>query len=311
MLHLKILHSIISVSPTIVLSFSVQIMLASISRFATNTKKSNMPNPFAKKLPLPNVKHVIVTASCKGGVGKSTVALNTARALAKEGCNVGLFDADIYGPSVPTMTLTTDGALTMTQEDKFLPVFVNGIETVSIGNAIKKESALMWKGPAVGGLISQLLKDSLWSDLDYLIIDTPPGTGDVHLALHDTIPIDGAILVTSPQNVAYADVIRNVDMFKKMRIPVLGLVTNLDGFVCPCCGEVTKIFNGTKSQDLASENHYELLGSIPIDPTIALAADNGFPAIDANPDSAYAKVFTKIAKKIMEKVPKNSIPKNT
>lgn len=283
-------------------------MLSSVIRYAT--KKSKGPNPFAKKLPLPNVKHIILAASCKGGVGKSTVALNTARALAKEGCSVGLFDADIYGPSVPTMTLTTEGALTMTQEEKFLPVFVNGIETVSVGNAIKKDAALLWKGPAVGGLIQQLLKDSLWSDLDYLIVDTPPGTGDVHLAIHDTVPIDGAILVTSPQDVAYSDVVRNVDMFNKMRIPVLGLVKNLDGFVCPCCGEVTSIFKGDKITQMAKENKYEIIGSIPIDPAIATAADNGFPAIDAAPDSAYAKVFTKIAKKIMEKVPKDSKPKS-
>ncbi|EAY22876.1 mrp, putative [Trichomonas vaginalis G3] len=283
-------------------------MLSQVGRFFAEAKA---PNPFARKVPPQNVKHIILAASCKGGVGKSTVAMNTAIALTKQGMRVGLFDADLYGPSVPTMTLTSDSSLVMTQENKFLPVYVNGLETVSIGNAVKKEDALLWKGPAVGGLITQLLKDSLWSELDYLIIDTPPGTGDVHLALYDAVPIDGAILVTSPQNVAMADVIRNVDMFKKMRIPVLGLVRNFDGFVCPCCGEVTKIFQGQKADEMAKENKYEVLGSIPIDPAIAKAADSGIPAIDQAPDSAYAKVFQNIAKKIIEKVPKDSKPRGT
>ena len=282
-------------------------MLASFVRFS---KKLQGNNPFAKKLPIPNIKHIILTASCKGGVGKSTVALNTACALAKEGCSVGLFDADIYGPSVPTMTLTTEGALQMTHEDKFLPVFVNGIECVSLGNAISKESALMWRGPVVSGVIEQLLKQSLWSNLDYLIIDTPPGTGDVHLSLFQAVPIDGAVLVSAPQNVVQADVIRSVSMFNTMKIPILGVVKNFDGFVCPCCGEVTKIFKGTDDQ-MPPEYKNNIIGSIPIDPTIALASDNGFPAIDANPDSAYSKVFKEIAQTIMKKVPKDSKPKGS
>lgn len=275
-------------------------MLGAVRRYFADAKA---PNPFAKKLPLPNVSKIIMTASCKGGVGKSTVALNTAYSLSKAGYSVGLFDADIYGPSIPTMTCTLEGALQMTQEEKFLPVEVNGVECVSVGNAVGKEAALMWKGPAVGGLISQLLKNSLWSKLDYLIIDTPPGTGDVQISLHDTVPIDGAIMVTTPQNVAMADVIRNIDMFKKMRIPILGLVTNMDGFVCPCCQEVTKIFDGNLAEKMAKDNKIDIIGSIPIVNTIAEAADMGIPACLHDPNSVYSKVFADVAKKIIEKVP--------
>jgi len=262
------------------------------------------PNPFAKKLPIPNVGRIVLTTSCKGGVGKSTVALNTAIALAKAGHRVGLLDADVYGPSIPTMTNTNGMPLQMTQDEKFLPVYAHGIETVSVGNAVGKESALMWKGPLIGGLIGQLMKQSQWSTLDYLIVDTPPGTGDVQMALYDSAPIDGSLIVTSPQNVAMADVIRNVDMFNKMKIPVLGVVQNMDGFVCPCCKEVTKIFDGKLAEEMAKKNNYEMLASIPIDPTLSQCADKGIPAILQHPDSSYAKMFDSIAKKIVQKLPK-------
>ncbi|KAH0787660.1 iron-sulfur cluster carrier protein ApbC [Histomonas meleagridis] len=261
-------------------------------------------NPFAKKRPLPDVGRIILTASCKGGVGKSTVALNTAISLSELGNRVGILDADLYGPSIPTMTSTTGNTLQRTQDELFLPIPAYGIETLSIGNAIKKDDALLWKGPLVGGLIGDLLTKTLWPPLDYLIVDTPPGTGDVQLSLYQSVKIDGAILVTSPQEVAIADVIRNIDMFKKMNIPILGIVQNFDGFVCPCCNKVTKIFNGRGGIDLAEKFKLEVLASLAVDPTLAEAADAGFPAVLKNPNSDYARAFRTLALRVMTKMPK-------
>lgn len=273
-------------------------MLSSLARHHVNI--------FKKIQPLPDVGRIILAASCKGGVGKSTVALNTAITLSELGNRVGILDADLYGPSIPTMTSTTNNKLQQAGDQQFLPIPAYGIETLSIGNAIGKDDALLWKGPLIGGLIGDFLKKTMWSELDYLIIDTPPGTGDIQLSIHQNVKVDGAILVTSPQEVAVADVVRNIDMFKKMDIPVLGVVQNFDGFVCPCCKKVTKIFNGNGGRDLAEKYKLEVLGSLAVDPTLAEAADNGFPAVLKNPNSAYARVFRTIAMRIMTKMPKIS-----
>lgn len=282
-------------------------MLRLLNRF--HSRGSEYVSPLGVKSMIENVKHIILTSSCKGGVGKSTIALNTAVSLSRMGYNVGLFDADIYGPSLPTMTLTTDNALQNAAEDRFLPVIVNGIECVSLGNKVPKDKALMWKGPVVGQVVKQLMFNAMWTDVDYLIVDTPPGTGDVHMALNDIVPIDGTILVSTPQDVAMADVIRNVDMFKKMDIHILGVVTNMDGYSCPCCNEITKIFDGDLVNKMVKDNNLDWIGSIPIHGSISASADNGYPAVLQYPDSQYAKVFAQIAEKIVEKVPKDSRPK--
>lgn len=273
------------------------IMLKSFARYFAKS-------PFAKKLPLPNVGRIILTASCKGGVGKSTVALNTAITLSELGNRVGIFDADFYGPSIPTMTSTNELPLQKVGEDSYLPIPAYGIETLSLGNGIPRDAALLWKGPLIGNLIEEFLHKTSWSPLDYLIIDTPPGTGDTPIALFNSVKIDGAVLVTSPQNVVYADVIRNVNMFEMMKIPVVGIIQNFDGFVCPCCKKVTKIYKGDCGKRLAAEHKMELLGSIPFDPILAQAADQGFPAVLKSPDSAYAQTFRTVAMRIMAKVPK-------
>ena len=273
-------------------------MLRSIGRFFAG------PNPFAKKVSPPGIGRVILAASCKGGVGKSTVALNTAISLSELGNRVALLDADMYGPSVPTMTATTENAIQQTQEESFIPIPAYGIETLSIGHALKKDQALLWKGPLIGSIVDRFVKKTLWSPADYLIVDTPPGTGDVQMALWNTCKIDGAILVTSPQDVATADVVRNIEMFQKMNIPILGVVQNFDGYVCPCCKKVTRIFPGNGGRDLAKQYNLEMLGTIGIDPTIATAADEGFPAILKNPNSPYALTFRTIAMRVMMKCPK-------
>ena len=261
-------------------------------------------NPFAKKMPLESVGRLILTASVKGGVGKSTVALNTAISLSELGNRVGLLDADLYGPSVPTMMNTNDVQMQQVKEGQYLPVPAYGIETVSIGNMMPRGGALCWKGPLIGTFIEDLLKKSLWSPLDYLIVDTPPGTGDIPLSIFGSVKIDGAVLVTTPQDVAYDDVVRNIDMFKKMNVPILGVVQNLDGFVCPHCKKVTRIFKGNAGKRLAEKFKLEFLGSLAIDPSIAQAGDQGFPAVLKNPDSPFSQSLRTIAARIMMKVPK-------
>lgn len=278
---------------------------AVFKRYASNSNSDakNAAEAVVKSA-IPGIGRILLTASCKGGVGKSTVALNTAISLSKTGAKVGLFDADIYGPSVPTIAKTTEEYLLADKDSNFLPVSAYGIETVSIGNCSKKDEALLWKGPLVGSVISELLTKSLWPPLDYLVIDTPPGTGDVHLDLSKLFKIDGTILVTSPQQISVDDVIRSVDAFKKMQIPILGIVQNFDGFVCENCKTLTKIFPGNGAEQISNQYNIPLLGSIPIDPEIAECGDSGVPAIIQKPDSQYAKVFQEIADTIISLIPK-------
>lgn len=276
---------------------------ACFKRFASDSNAKNAAETIVKSA-IPGVGRILLAASCKGGVGKSTVALNTAISLSKTGAKVGLFDADIYGPSVPTITKTTDEYLIADKDSNFLPVSAYGIETVSIGNCSKKTEPLLWKGPLVGSVISELLTKSMWPPLDYLVIDTPPGTGDVHLDLSKLFKIDGTILVTSPQQISVDDVVRSVDAFTKMKIPILGIIQNFDGFVCDNCKTLTKIFPGNGAEQISNQYNIPLLRSIPIDPEIAECGDSGVPAIIQKPDSQYAKVFQEIADTIISLIPK-------
>jgi ATP-binding protein involved in chromosome partitioning len=279
-------------------------MLSFCRCFSQTTEKE-----VAKKMPfgikaLPGISNIVMTASCKGGVGKSTVALNTAVALQKAGNRVGLLDADIYGPSVPTIAKTQGMSLFSDKDGNFIPIDNYGISTVSVGNAIDPKSAMLWKGPIVGSLISELMRKALWPELDYLILDTPPGTGDVQLAIAQTVPVDGAIVVTQPQDVSVADVVRNFKMFETLKIKPLGIVQNMDGFKCPKCKTVTKILPGEGAKNLADKYKIPLIGSLPIDPEISASGDKGVPALISHPDSEYAQVFKDIAQLIMEKLPK-------
>jgi ATP-binding protein involved in chromosome partitioning len=247
---------------------------------------------------------VILAASCKDGVGKSTAVLNIAIALSELGHRVGLFDADFYGPSIPTMASTTDNRIQETRESHYLPIPAYGIETFSLGNGIPRDAALLWKGALVGQMIDDLLKKTLWSPLDYLVIDTPPGTGDIHISLFNSVKIDGAIIVTSPQDVAIADTVRSLGMCKEMEIPVLGVIQNFDGYVCSCCKKVTRIFPGQGGRRIAKEHNLELLASLAVDPLLSQAADEGFPAVLKHPDSGFAQAFRTVARRLMMKVPK-------
>ncbi len=242
---------------------------------------------------LPKAKNLVLFASGKGGVGKSTVAANVAAALADRGASVGLLDADIYGPSVPTM-LGTDERPEISGE-KLVPVRRHGLELMSIGFIVRPEDAMVWRGPMLNGAITQFLRDVEWGPLDYLIVDMPPGTGDVQLTIAQNVKVSGAVLVSTPQDVALADVIRGKAMFDKVEIPTLGVVENMAHFICGDCGARHDIFSSGGAGALAEKLGLPLLGEVPIDIEARKAADVGRPVVLSHPDSAAARAFFQIA----------------
>jgi len=244
--------------------------------------------------PIPGVKNTIAVASGKGGVGKSTVAVNLAVALAQEGATVGLLDADVYGPSIPLMLGAEEQPGLV--DNKIIPGRAHGIAVMSVGYILDPEKALIWRGPLVSQLIRQFLSDVQWGDLDYLVIDLPPGTGDVQLTLVQTIPLSGAIIVTTPQDVALADAIKGLQMFREVKTPVLGIVENMSYFVCPHCGHVAEIFGSGGGERVANKYGVPLLGQIPIDPAVREGGDRGVPVVVGQPDSLTAKAFREAAR---------------
>lgn len=244
---------------------------------------------------LTQVKHVILVGAGKGGVGKSTVALNLACALARQGALTGLLDADFYGPSIPIMVGVARNPVSV--DGKTLePIEVHGVKVMSIGFLVDAEQAVIWRGPMIHGALTQLLRDVHWGELDYLIVDLPPGTGDVPLSVAQQLATRAwAILVTTPQDVALADVVRAKHMFDKLKIPVLGLVENMSHFACPHCGEVTDIFARGGGRRTASRLGIELLGEIPLELAVREGGDRGLPVVVAEPDSLLAQAFTKVS----------------
>jgi ATP-binding protein involved in chromosome partitioning len=245
--------------------------------------------------PIPGVKNTIAVASGKGGVGKSTVAVNIAVALAQDGASVGLLDADVYGPSIPLMMGTR--ARPMLENDKILPVEAYGLRIMSVGFILDPEKALIWRGPLVSQLVRQFLHDVVWGELDYLVIDLPPGTGDVQLTLVQQIPLSGAIIVTTPQDVALADAIKGLQMFREVKTPVLGIVENMSYFICPHCGERSDIFGTGGGRRTAERYDVPLLGEIPIDPLVREGGDTGQPIVLAAPESPTAQAFRDAARR--------------
>ena len=246
------------------------------------------------------IKHKIVVMSGKGGVGKSTVAVNLAFALAAEGRSVGLLDVDIHGPSVPRMLHLEDMKL-MSENNKVLPVEIGTLKVVSIAFMLQNpDDGIIWRGPLKIGVIRQFLADVAWGDLDYLIIDTPPGTGDEPLSVCQFIPdASGAVIVTTPQEVAAADVRKSVNFCRQLNFPVLGIVENMSGFVCPKCGEVTEIFAGDAGAKIAQQFCVPLLGKIPVDPTVCAGGDAGRPFIQKGDASPTAKAFRAVIEPIL------------
>lgn len=249
------------------------------------------------KEPISHIKKIIAVASGKGGVGKSTVALNLALALKANGATVGLLDADIYGPSQPLM-LNTQGKRPVLHEGGLKPVLAHGLQTMSMGYLIDEAAPMVWRGPMIGKALQQLLQDTHWEALDYLVIDLPPGTGDVQLTLCQKIPVDGAVIVTTPQDLALLDVKRACEMFIKLKVPMLGVVENMSFYHCTQCGHDEHIFGQAGGEVLAQDYKLPLLGKLPLDKVIREMSDQGCPPLIQAPDSQYSIVFREIAKMI-------------
>ena len=251
--------------------------------------------------PMENIKNVIAVASGKGGVGKSTTAVNLALALAVEGASTGILDADIYGPSQPRM-LGVSGQPQSTDGKTLEPMQGHGIQAMSIGFLIDEETPMIWRGPMVTQALEQLLNDTQWRNLDYLIVDLPPGTGDVQLTLAQKIPVSGAVIVTTPQDIALLDARKGLKMFEKVEVPVLGIVENMSIHICSQCGHEEPVFGSGGGEKMASEYDVELLGQLPLDINIRQQADGGEPTVNAMPDSRITEIYKQIARKTAAKL---------
>ena len=263
-----------------------------------NTTGTAGPGPAEDKENLiPTVKHTIAISSGKGGVGKSTVAVNLACALVKLGARVGLMDADMYGPNVPMMMGVQKPP--EQKDGKLLPAESHGVKLISMGFFVPEETPLTWRGPMIHTAIQQFFRDVLWGDLDYLLIDLPPGTGDAQLSISQLVPLSGAVIVTTPQEVALHDSRKGLFMFQKVNVPLLGIIENMSYYVCGKCGERTEIFSYGGGERAAEKLGIPFLGRIPIDPAIRVGGDSGMPLVIADPNSPQAKAFTAIASAIV------------
>ncbi len=251
--------------------------------------------------PIANVKNIIAVASGKGGVGKSTTSVNLALALAAEGARVGILDADIYGPSIPTM-LGLSGHPASDDGKTMNPKISFGIQTISIGYLIEPDQPMIWRGPMVTNALQQLLKDTNWDNIDYLIVDLPPGTGDIQLTLAQQIPVTGAVIVTTPQDIALIDAQRGLGMFEKVNVPVLGIIENMSTHICSNCGHEEAIFGQGGGEAMAKKNNIELLGSLPLDIHIREFADSGRPTVAADPEGKSSEIYKSIARKMAGKL---------
>jgi ATP-binding protein involved in chromosome partitioning len=246
---------------------------------------------------LPNVKNIIAVASGKGGVGKSTTAVNLALALAAEGASVGMLDADIYGPSLPMM-LGISGRPESPDNQSMNPLEGHGIQANSIGFLIEQDNPMVWRGPMVTSALEQLLRQTNWRDLDYLVVDMPPGTGDIQLTLSQKVPVTGAVIVTTPQDIALLDAKKGLKMFEKVGIPILGIVENMSTHICSNCGHEEHIFGAGGGERMAKEYGVAVLGSLPLDIAIREKTDAGQPTVVSEPDSKIAESYRAIARRV-------------
>jgi ATP-binding protein involved in chromosome partitioning len=252
------------------------------------------PEAPAKPKGLPNVKRSIAVGSGKGGVGKTTVAVNLAVALAERGLRIGLLDADVYGPNVPRM-MGLSGQPEANSEGKILPLENHGVRVMSLGFFVNADTPVIWRGPMVGKLIEQFVNDVEWGDLDILVIDLPPGTGDAQISLSQMLPLDGVVIVSTPQKVALEDAMKGLAMFQKVNVPIVGVIENMSYFVCPHCNERTNIFDNGQAARACKRVGVPFLGEIPLDPSIRQGSDDGIPALKVAPDSAQAAAFRVVA----------------
>jgi len=248
---------------------------------------------------LPGVKNIIAIASGKGGVGKSTTAVNLALAMAKEGAKVGILDADIYGPSVGMMIGVKDGERPEPEGDKYMkPLIRYGIQAMSMAFLIAENTPMVWRGPMVSGALQQLLTQTHWRDLDYLFIDMPPGTGDIQLTLSQHVPVTGAVIVTTPQDIALLDCQKGIEMFRKVEIPVLGVIENMSMHICSECGHHDPLFGEGGGEKIANQYHTDLLGQLPLHRAIREQTDSGSPMVTTEPDSEISMIYRDIARKM-------------
>ena len=277
--------------------------LSGVGRASVSTGWKIVPHAVqgAVKL-IPGVRNIVAVASGKGGVGKSTVAVNLALGLAAEGATVGILDADIYGPSQPLM-LGLQGQRPQSGDGKSLePMVSHGVQAMSIGFLIDLDQPMVWRGPMVTQALEQLLRDTRWRDLDYLIVDMPPGTGDIQLTLAQKVPVTGAVIVTTPQDIALLDARKGLKMFEKVNIPILGIVENMATHVCSHCGHEEHIFGEGGGERMAKEHGVTLLGALPLDIKIREQADSGNPTVVAEPNSRIAQTYREIARKVAVKI---------
>ncbi|MDH2292472.1 iron-sulfur cluster carrier protein ApbC [Cobetia sp. 10Alg 146] len=247
------------------------------------------------------IKHIVAVASGKGGVGKSTVTANLALALAQEGLKVGLLDADIYGPSQAQMFgVPTGQRPEMTGEQVFSPIEAHGIKTMSMAYLVDVKDPMVWRGPMVAGAFQQLLNQTAWGELDVLLIDMPPGTGDIQLTLSQKVPVSGAVIVTTPQDIALLDAQKGIEMFRKVKVPVLGVVENMSTHTCSQCGHSEAVFGAGGGERIAEEYQTRLLGQLPLTLSIRENADGGRPSVIAEPQGEVAKCFLSIARQVIE-----------
>lgn len=267
---------------------------------STSTRVRSASAPERGGPPLPGVKNVIAVGAGKGGVGKTTVSVNLALALVKAGARVGLLDGDIYGPNVPIMLglkteLTNDGR-------HIRPAEKYGLQVVSIGFVAEEDKAIIWRGPMVHGAVQQFIREVGWRDLDYLIIDMPPGTGDVALSLSQTVPVAGAVVVTTPQLVSLADTRRAVRMYQRLNIPTLGIVENMSYYLCPNCHHESDVFGFGGGEQVASAMNVPFLARLPVYQPISIGGDRGVPIVIAEPDSAAARAFQRVAERVSAQI---------
>ena len=251
---------------------------------------------------IPGVKNIIAVASGKGGVGKSTTAVNLALALSAEGANVGLLDADIYGPSLPTMLGISTGRPESADGKSLEPMDAHGIQAMSIGFLIDPEQPMVWRGPMVTQALTQLLTETRWRDVDYLVIDMPPGTGDIQLTLAQQVPVTGAVIVTTPQDIALLDARKGLKMFEKVNIPIIGIVENMSIHICSQCGHEEHIFGTGGGAKMCADYDVEFLGSLPLELAIREMADGGKPTVVGAPESRTAEIYRGIARRVAIKI---------
>ncbi len=306
---LEITSSAPEVEETLKNDIEKELKLLGLDTIQTIVKKPAAPkqqsNSMSGKNIAPQIKNFVMVSSGKGGVGKSTTSVNLAVALAMQGKKVGLLDADIYGPNIPRM-VGLESSEPEIVGNKVIPFKAYGIEVMSMGSLIDQGQALMWRGAMVMKAITQLLQDIAWSELDVLVIDMPPGTGDAQLTLAQSVPVAAGVNVTTPQHVALDDSKRSLDMFKKLHIPIAGIVENMSGFICPKCGEESDIFGQGTCGDLAKQYDTSVIANIPIEPSIRVGGDEGKPIVYFYPDSESGKRYLEAASKLWENIEKSN-----